>query len=726
MNRLKKRTVDYYFLIVITLSLFLNFFLLNQASSNEYYTVAVKSMMKSFHNFFYASFDPAGFITVDKPPVALWLQTLSASIFGFSNFSVLLPEATAGVVSCMLLYQMVKKKAGKAAALISGIALALTPIFTTVTRTNNVDGILILTLVIAAWAVVKAADSGKMRWLIVSVVLVGIGFNVKMLEAFMVLPAIYLFYWLAMKVSWKKKIIHLVAATIVLAAVSLSWAVIVDSVPASERPYIGSSKTNSVLELAFGYNGVSRLTGQQGTGGMASHNSTSGTNQSKTTGKTTSSKMENGSTGGGTLTSQAAEGASGISTTRPGQQGGQQGGMFGTGEAGPLRLFSKALSGQASWLLPFVLFGLIGLVVDFMRRRKLTQQHTFATFWLAWLLPSMVFFSVAGFIHQYYLSLMGPPIAALVGMSVMLLWSYYREEHGWTSYLLPVAACMTLLFEALIFFQNSIALIWTVLTAAAGILCLAFGLIWRRGGQKKLQQALAIIGLCFMFLPPLYWTMPAVLNQTNSSIPGAGPSSTTASVMGGGFGQQMAGSSQMKQFNGTLGQSGPMNGGPVSLSESGVSQRSSGQNGEKMLTQSQNSQSGMRSNRSGFGMGEQVNTKLLSYLKKNDHGEKFILAVERAQSAYSIMLKTDYAVMSMGGFQGSDPAVNVNKLEKMVKAGEIKYFLISSGQGGTQNASVTSWIQNHCEKVPTSQWSSQSSSQQSGQDGQSTLYVYKG
>ncbi|WKB36234.1 glycosyltransferase family 39 protein [Terrilactibacillus sp. S3-3] len=262
-----KGKVDYLLLGIIVLSLFLNFYLLNHAGSNEYYTVAVKSMMKNFHNFFYASFDPAGFITVDKPPVALWIQTLSASILGLSNFSVLLPEALAGVISVTLLYVIVKPQFGRAAALVSSLALALTPIFVAVVRTNNVDSILILTLLVATWALMKAVDKKKVRWLIVSVILVGIGFNVKMLEAFMVLPAIYLFYWIAMKTSWKKKIIHLAAATVILAAVSLSWATAVDLVPKSERPYIGSSQTNSVLELAFGYNGISRLTGQQGSGG---------------------------------------------------------------------------------------------------------------------------------------------------------------------------------------------------------------------------------------------------------------------------------------------------------------------------------------------------------------------------------------------------------------------------------------------------------------------------
>ena len=126
----------------------------------------------------------------------------------------------------------------------------------------------------------------------------------------------------------------------------------------------------------------------------------------------------------------------------------------------------------------------------------------------------------------------------------------------------------------------------------------------------------------------------------------------------------------------------------------------------------------------GGGMRQQVSTKLLTYLRKHYTGEKFILAVPSAQSAYSIMMKTNYAVMAMGGFAGSDPALSVSKLEKMVKAGEIKYFLISGNQGGAQNSSVTNWIKKNCTEVKASEWSNSSSSSQNGSGGQSTLYVY--
>lgn len=740
MDALRKKSLDYALIIVILVSAFMNLFLLNQAGSNDFYTVAVKSMMKNFHNFFFASFDPAGFITVDKPPVALWLQVLSAKVFGFSHFSVLLPEAIAAVISTALVYGMMKKKAGKLAAFISGSAMATTPIFVAVSRTNNVDSILILTLVLAAWSLLRAEASGKLRWLIGSVILVGIGFNVKMLEAFMILPAIYIFYWIAIKISWKRRLIHLGLATVVLAVVSLSWSVVVDSIPASDRPYVGSSQTNSELELAFGYNGLSRLTGQQGGGGHSGMGGRFGKNAASAQ-KAFSPKNQGGKV--------PQEMESRISSMR--NRGGAQGSMFGTGSAGPLRLFSKALSGQASWLLPFVLVGMISIAADWIRRRKLTVLYTFAIFWFSWLVPAVIFFSVAGFFHQYYLSLMAPPIAALVGLgaSFMIRDFMKQEERLWTSFLLPIALGATLLFEALIFYENNINAVWSELLVLAALLSLFLGLLWRSSEQKRIKGAIAGTGLAIMFLPALYWSLPSVMNQTNSSIPVAGPSSTLSVIGMGGTGA--AGNGGLQGFQSESSRNGEMPGEKLEKHFGAMKQPSMQEyskfQGPSGGTSSQSGQMNSRgsridnftermSGRQGFGMGEEVNIKLLTYLRKHYQGEKFILAVQRAQSAYSIMLKTNYAVMAMGGFGGSDPALTVSKLEKMVKAGEIKYFLISGGQmGGTSNSSVTNWIKNNCVKVPSSEWSNTAAQEgagsqtgfgwQNGRDGQSTLYVYK-
>src|SRR5919202_494719 len=178
--------------------------------SNTYYTAAVKSMVESWHNFFFAAAEPGGSVSIDKPPVAYWVQTLSAAIFGVNGFAV---------------------------------------------------GLLIFTLLLAAWAFIKGTESRKLRFLILGAVLVGIGFNIKMMQAFLPLPTFYAPYFFGSSQGWWRKIAHLGLATLVLLPVALSWAVIVDLTPADQRPYVGSSSSNSELELIVGYNGLQRLLG---------------------------------------------------------------------------------------------------------------------------------------------------------------------------------------------------------------------------------------------------------------------------------------------------------------------------------------------------------------------------------------------------------------------------------------------------------------------------------
>jgi len=245
---------------ILLLALFLHFFRLEQEGyANLYYAAAVKSQLTSWHNFFFNSFDPGGFVTVDKPPLGLWVQTASAALFGFSGFSLLLPQAAAGVLSVLLLYHLVRRTFGPPAGLTAALVLAITPISVAANRNNTMDSQLVLVLLLAAWAVIRAAETGRLRWLLACATLVGLGFNIKMLQAFMVLPAFYLLYLVGSPARWWKRLVHLGLATVVLLIVSFAWAVAVDLTPPDARPYIGSSSDNSVLELVIGHNGMSRL-----------------------------------------------------------------------------------------------------------------------------------------------------------------------------------------------------------------------------------------------------------------------------------------------------------------------------------------------------------------------------------------------------------------------------------------------------------------------------------
>ncbi len=234
--------------------------------SNLYYSVAVQSMTRGFHNFFFASYDAGGFITVDKPPVALWIQAISAKLFGFSPLSILLPEALAGIASVALLYFLVRRLFGTLAAFVAALALALTPIAVAVERTNNTDTFLMFTLLLAAWAITVATEKGKLALLALGLGLVGVAFNIKMLAAFIVLPAFYLLYFIAAPIKWHMRVLHLALASVVVFGVALSWPLAVDLTPAGQRPWVGGSQVNSEIDLALGYNGLGRVDGNEGMG----------------------------------------------------------------------------------------------------------------------------------------------------------------------------------------------------------------------------------------------------------------------------------------------------------------------------------------------------------------------------------------------------------------------------------------------------------------------------
>src|SRR5207248_7632195 len=246
---------------ILLISVFMDFFQLGRNGFGSYYPPAVRSMMDNWHNFFFVSYDPGGFVTLDKPPLGFWLQVASAKLFGFTPFSLLLPQALAGVLSVLLLYFLVRRHFGVVAGLLAALALALSPISVVTNRNITIDSTLALFLLVGAWAVIRAAETGKLRWLLLSAVIVGIGFNIKMLEAYLVVPAFALLYLLAAPKSIWKRVGHLALAGLVLLAVSFSWIAAVDLTPASQRPYVDSTQDNSELSLALGYNGIERLLG---------------------------------------------------------------------------------------------------------------------------------------------------------------------------------------------------------------------------------------------------------------------------------------------------------------------------------------------------------------------------------------------------------------------------------------------------------------------------------
>jgi 4-amino-4-deoxy-L-arabinose transferase-like glycosyltransferase len=249
-------------LLVVTAALYL-WDLSASGWTNAFYSAAAQAGGESWTALFFGSSDTANAITVDKTPAALWLMSLSVRIFGLSSWSVLVPEALLGIASVALLYVTVRRVSGPGAGLLAGSVLALTPVAALMFRFDNPDALLVLLLIAGAYATIRAAEQASPKWLALAGVAVGFGFLAKMLQAFLVLPAFALAYLVAAPAPLGKRLLHLLGALGAL-VVSAGWYIaVVELWPAGSRPFIGGSQTNSILEVAFGYNGFGRITGDE-------------------------------------------------------------------------------------------------------------------------------------------------------------------------------------------------------------------------------------------------------------------------------------------------------------------------------------------------------------------------------------------------------------------------------------------------------------------------------
>jgi 4-amino-4-deoxy-L-arabinose transferase-like glycosyltransferase len=505
---------------ILALGAFLRFYNLGEAGiGNEYYAAAVKSMLLSWKNFFFVAFEPGGSVSVDKPPLGFWIEAASAYLFGLNGFALALPNAIAGVLSIFVTYKLVRRPFGPWIGLVAALTLAVTPSAIATERNNTIDGMLVFTLLLAAWAFLQAAYTGKMRWLLVGAFMVGLGFNIKMLQAFLPLPAFYAVYFFDAKHGWWKKIAHLAIATALLAVVSLSWAVIVDLTPASERPYVDSSSNNTVMELIAGHNGLERLIGGGGNG-------PDGQNQPSTaqmTGPMPQPPDGQNFQPGEMPQGQPPANGMGLDDQMNGQPGGMGGGSMDFGTAGTLRLFTSPLSDEVSWLLPFVLGGLVLLAFLFWKQPFGEQSMAFIL-WAGWLIPETLYFSYSsGLMHAYYLIMLAAPLAALTGMTIWGLWKMLEngKVSGWV--ITAILAAWTLAFQASVLWNTGYGL---PLMAVAGILFgvgLALGVVGKlQGGLVRAAITLTLVSL---LVSPGAWSALTTFNSSpNMALPNAGPS----------------------------------------------------------------------------------------------------------------------------------------------------------------------------------------------------------
>ncbi len=433
--------------------------------ANSFYSAAVQAGTRSWKAMFFGSSDASNFITVDKPPLALWPAVLAARVFGVNSWTLLVPEALAGVATVGVLYATVRRWFSPAAALLAGAVVALTPAATLMFRFNNPDALLTLLLALGAYATVRALERGRTGWLVLAATFVGFGFLTKMLQAFLVVPAFALVYLVAAPTSLRRRLGQLLLAGVAMVVSAGWWVAIVQLIPAADRPYIGGSQDNSVLNLIFGYNGFGRINGN-----------------------------EIGSVGGG----------------------------LGWGQAGLTRMFGAEVGGQISWLLPAALLLLaVGLWIT---RRAPRTDRTRAAFllWGGWLLVTgLVFSFMHGIFHAYYTVALVPAIGALVGMSAVILWR--NRQHVWARLTLAGIMAVTALWSFVLLQRTPDWYPWlgpVVLIAGLAVAALLGAL---PGLRRAEVAAVLVAGLLVAFVGPAAYALDTAATPHRGAIPSAGP-----------------------------------------------------------------------------------------------------------------------------------------------------------------------------------------------------------
>ncbi|WP_284577546.1 glycosyltransferase family 39 protein [Streptomyces sp. 2P-4] len=635
--------------------------------ANSFYSAAAQAGSESWKAFFFGSSDAGNSITVDKPPAALWPMALSVRLFGLGSWQLLVPQALMGVATTAVLYAAVRRHFGPAAALLSGTVFALTPVAALMFRFNNPDALLTLLLTATVYCVLRALDGARTGWLVAAGAVAGLAFLTKTLQAFVILPPLALLYALCAPARLRRRLGQLLAAGAAMAVAGGWWVAVVELWPASSRPYIGGSQTNSFLELTLGYNGLGRINGN-----------------------------ETGSVGGG----------------RPGGGGGW-------GETGIERLFSAGVGGQASWLLPAALAMLAaGLVITWKAARPAASVESAArAAFLAWggplLLTAAVFSSMRGIFHEYYTVALAPFTAALVGMGVALLW----EERGSTAAAAALSGTLALTaWWSWVLLGRSPDFLpwlrWAVLAAGLGA---AAGLFAGARQGRRFTRAAAALGLAAALAGPFAYCLATVASPHTGSIPKAGPA-----VAGAGPGGRRA-------FEGAdLPQGAGPQGAPVQGMPGGMPGRDGRTADGRMLpggpggaTAGPGGPAGGAGGPRGGGPGgpggaggllngTKPSGEAVAALRAGAGAYTWAAAVVGAQNAAGYQLASGEAVMPVGGFNGSDPSPTLEQFREYVRSGRIHYFIGSSagpaagegagmrrggGPGGATSSAITEWVE---------------------------------
>lgn len=669
--------------------------------ANIFYSAGVRSMVASWHNFWFVSFDPAGLITIDKPPLALWVQALTARIFGFSPLSILLPEALMGIATVAVLYLILLRRFGLVGALSGGLALLVFPSFVAVSRANGVDPLLILLMLLAAGAAIRACESGRLIELIASAVLVGLAFNTKTLAAYLIVPAIGGTYLICGPGTIRRRILQVLAAGLAMVIVSFAWIAIVEATPASKRPYIGGSTNNTELGLTFGYNGFGRVGGQNGGPGQVIGRQGAAVPIERQRAVERAARRAH---------PDLVEPKPPKFPRAPYKTRNRYPVPFG-GPPGPLRLFGKGLGDQGGWYLPFALFGLLALLVLVIaehrspgeppetdqpapaetppresepaepapvhastavlapvepapvatasrapasRKRRAPSQAlrgrrdprlACGLVLGGWMLTEAVVLSASkGIVHPYYISALAPGAAAMAGIGVVALARICTGRTAPVGLLLAALAVLATLAAELVQMRREHYLVtWEPIIVAAGVLLLvilAAIAALRSARLAPATMAALVAMLLLVLIVPARYAATTWLAPVESTFPAAGPKQA---VGHGGIGLNVE--------------------------------------------------------------DEAVTKSILRYVRSHGATRPFeLLTVASDTAAPYILLGMKAA--AAGGYSGIDPALDGPGLARLVAHRQARYMILGGEYASRGGNAASHAVLAHCRELAPVEWSS--------------------
>lgn len=627
---------------------------LSAAGYAPFYSSSVKSMSVSWKAWLFGAMDPGATITLDKIPGAFGIQALFARVLGFHEWSVTLPQVLEGVIAVLVLYRVVRRWAGPAAGLIAAGLFTCTPVVASMFGHSMEDGALICCLVLAADRLQVAATQGRLRPLIWAGFWVGVGFQMKMMQAWMVLPAFALAYLLTAPGGIRRRIRHTLTAGAVCVAVSLTWVVMMEIVPAKDRPYVDGSTNNSAVAMVFGYNGLERF-GINIPGAVEDTLGGSGNGSGA------------GSGGGGAPQVGEAPGSPQLlgvgNSGSPGGAGGAGGVPGGsvTGTSGPRwqKLLGGRLADQISWMIPLAL---LSIMLGLRARRRAGRTDTLRAgyvFWGGWLVVvGLIFSEMSSIPHTAYMSMLAPATSALCGAGLVQLWRTYRQGAR-LAWVLPAAVAFQIIWTWYLW-SGYVSFAPWLLWPATVIACVAIvALIAARITQRtraRLSAIAAAAALATTCVGTVAWASTAFDVHDDGSA-----------------------------FDASAGPQGQ-----------GFSTNSTGDVGSQAAVTTLTSDQ----------------SKLWAYVTAHQDGAEYPLAVIGWTNAQGFILATGQKVLPIGGFSGLVPQPSLSEFAALVHEGEVRHVLTGGTAGAvdttgasiTVSSQITSWIEAHCTEIPSTDY----------------------